>query len=107
MDQLTIGDELRDRGMAAAVSNTHSGVVRMVGDAIRVMSTRYPRFTADHVRQLCELEWGIKHVDIGRVIGAEMNAAARRNEIRSNGQTVKSSRADAHSRRLLVWEKVR
>lgn len=106
MDQLTLGEERAQQGMDSAVAGTHQGVVRMVDDAIRVMSTRYARFTADHVRQLCELEWGIKHVDIGRVIGARMNSAGRRGEIRSNGMTVKSSRPDAHARRLLVWEKV-
>lgn len=104
MDQLTLGDELRDQGIANAVASTHAGVVSMVDQAIRVAANRYPRFTADHVRNICELDWGITHCDISRIIGARMNAAAARKDISARGQTVKSSRPEAHSRRLLVWE---
>ena len=43
--------------------------------------------------------------DIGRIIGARMNAAGRRRQITNTGMTVKSIRADAHSRRLLVWRR--
>ena len=107
MDQLTIGDELRDQGIAQALAATHAGVVRMVDDAIRVAAHRYPRFTADHVRQICELDWGIAHVDIGRIIGGQINGACRRGDIVATGMTVKSSRPDSRSRRLLVWERAR
>ena len=103
-DQLTLGDELRDRGMALAVTNTNVELVELVDQAVRVAAERYALFTADHVRQLVELEVG----DVPRlsaIIGARMNAAGRRREIASTGMTTKSSRPSAHSRRLLVWRR--
>jgi len=104
VEQLTIGDELRDRGMARAVSNTSDDLVDLVDQAIKVAADRHPLFTADHVRQLVELEVG-EAPRLSAVIGARMNAAARRRLIRSTGMTTKASRPSAHSRRLLVWSK--
>lgn len=105
MDQLTLGDEQARQGMDAAVAATHAGVVAFVDYAIDEARSRYLQFTSDHVRQLLYIEHGAEHVDIGRIIGARMNGAARRGDIVSTGMTVKSTRPDAHSRRLLVWEK--
>lgn len=102
--QLTLGDELRDRGMAVATINTPAELVELVDQAIAVCSHRHPLFTADHVRQLVELEVG-DHPRLSAVIGARMNAAGRRGAITATGQTVKSSRPSAHSRRLLVWRR--
>lgn len=102
--QLTLGDDLRDRGMAVATSNTPVDLVDLVDQAVRVCADRHPLFTADHVRQLVELEVG-DHPRLSAVIGARMNAAGRRREIVATGQTVKSTRPSAHSRRLLVWRR--
>lgn len=107
MDQLTLGDEQAQKGMDAAVAATHSGVVAVVDYAIDAARSRYAQFTSDHVRRLLYIEHGANHIDIGRIIGARMNSAARRGDIASTGMTVKSTRPDAHSRRLLVWENVR
>jgi hypothetical protein len=102
--QLTLGDELRDRGMAVATTNTPTELVTLVDVAIMVCRDRYPLFTADHVRTLVELEVG-DHPRLSAVIGARMNAAGRRREIASTGMTTKSTRPEAHSRRLLVWRR--
>ena len=104
MDQLTLGDELRDRGMAVATGNSDPQLVKAVDAAIEVCAGRYPLFTADHVRDLVTVGMGYDG-DIGRIIGARMNAAGRRRQITNTGMTTKSTRADAHSRRLLVWRR--
>lgn len=104
MDQLTLGDELRDQGMAVATANSDSQLVKAVDAAIEVCAGRYPLFTADHVRDLVTVGMGYDG-DIGRIIGARMNAAGRRRQITNTGMTTKSTRADAHSRRLLVWRR--
>lgn len=102
--QLTIGDELRDRGIAIAVTNSPHELVELVDTAIAVCRDRYPLFTSDHVRQLVELEVG-DHPRLSAVIGGRMNSAGRRGEITSTGMTTKSSRPEAHARRLLVWRR--
>jgi len=104
MDQLTLGDELRDQGMAVATTNSDPQLVKAVETAIEVCAGRYPLFTADHVRDLVTVGMGYDG-DIGRIIGARMNAAGRRRQITNTGMTTKSTRADAHSRRLLVWRR--
>lgn len=104
MDQLTLGDELRDQGMAVATANSDPQLVKAVDAAIEVCAGRYPLFTADHVRNLVTVGMGYDG-DIGRIIGARMNAAGRRRQITNTGMTTKSTRADAHSRRLLVWRR--
>ena len=104
MDQLTLGDELRDQGMAVATANSDPQLVKAVDAAIEVCADRYPLFTADHVRNLVTVGMGYDG-DIGRIIGARMNAAGRRRQITNTGMTTKSTRADAHSRRLLVWRR--
>lgn len=104
MDQLTLGDELRDQGMAVATANSDPQLVKAVDAAIEVCAGRYPLFTADHVRDLVRVGMGYDG-DIGRIIGARMNAAGRRRQITNTGMTTKSTRADAHSRRLLVWRR--
>lgn len=104
MDQLTLGDELRDQGMAVATANSDPQLVEAVDAAIEVCAGRYPLFTADHVRNLVTVGMGYDG-DIGRIIGARMNAAGRRRQITNTGMTTKSTRADAHSRRLLVWRR--
>jgi len=103
MDQLTLGDDLRDRGMAAATSSTPPEITQWVDAAIYVCRQRYPMFTSDHVRDYLELRYGCNPDNIGRVIGARMNAAGRRREITATGMTTKSSRPEAHRRRLLIW----
>jgi len=104
MDQLTLGDELRNHGMAVATANSDPQLVKAVDAAIEVCAGRYPLFTADHVRDLVTVGMGYDG-DIGRIIGARMNAAGRRRQITNTGMTTKSTRADAHSRRLLVWRR--
>ena len=104
MDQLTLGDELRDQGMAIATANSDPQLVKAVDAAIEVCAGKYPLFTADHVRDLVTVGMGYDG-DIGRIIGARMNAAGRRRIITNTGMTTKSTRADAHSRRLLVWRR--
>ena len=104
MDQLTLGDELRDQGMAVATANSDPQLVKAVDAAIEVCAGRYPLFTADHVRDLVTVGMGYDG-DIGRIIGARMNAAGRRGSIIATGQTVKSNRPDSRSRRLLVWRR--
>ena len=104
MDQLTLGDELRDQGMAVATANSDPQLVKAVDAAIEVCAGRYPLFTADHVRDPVTVGMGYDG-DIGRIIGARMNAAGRRRQITNTGMTTKSTRADAHSRRLLVWRR--
>jgi hypothetical protein len=104
MDQLTLGDELRDQGMAVATANSDPQLVKAVDAAIEVCAGRYPLFTADHVRDLVTVGMGYDG-DVGRIIGARMNAAGRRRQITNTGMTTKSTRADAHSRRLLVWRR--
>ena len=104
MDQLTLGDELRNQGMAVATANSDPQLVKAVDAAIEVCAGRYPLFTADHVRDLVTVGMGYDG-DIGRIIGARMNAAGRRRQITNTGMTTKSTRADAHSRRLLVWRR--
>jgi len=104
MDQLTLGDELRDQGMSVATANSDPQLVKAVDAAIEVCAGRYPLFTADHVRDLVTVGMGYDG-DIGRIIGARMNAAGRRRQITTTGMTTKSTRADAHSRRLLVWRR--
>ena len=104
MDQLTLGDELRDQGMAVATANSDPQLVKAVDAAIEVCAGRYPLFTADHVRDLVTVGMGYDG-DIGRIIGARMNAAGRRRQITNTGMTTKSTRADAHLRRLLVWRR--
>ena len=103
-NQLTLGDELRDRGMAVATANTDTELVELVDLAIDVCRDRHPLFTADHVRQLVELEVG-DHPRLGKIIGARMNAAAVQRRIKSTGMTTKATRPAAHSRRLLVWSR--
>lgn len=105
MDQLKLGDDLRDSGMALATSNTDGQIVQAVDIAIGVCLSRYPMFTSDHVRDQVEVGMGYAGADIGKVIGARMNAAGRRGDIITTGMTTKSSRPDAHSRRLLVWRR--
>jgi len=100
--QLTLGEELRDRGMALATINSPAELVELVDVAIGVCRHRYPLFTSDHVRQLVELEVG-DHPRLSAIIGGRMNSAGRRGEITSTGMTTKSSRPEAHARRLLVW----
>jgi len=104
MDQLTLGDERRDRGMAVATASSDPQLVKAVDAAIEICAGRYPLFTADHVRDLVTVGMGYDG-DIGRIIGARMNAAGRRRQITNTGMTTKSTRADAHSRRLLVWRR--
>ena len=104
MDQLTLGDERRDRGMAVATAGSDPQLVKAVDAAIEVCAGHYPLFTADHVRDLVTVGMGYDG-DVGRIIGARMNAAGRRRQITNTGMTTKSTRADAHSRRLLVWRR--
>ena len=57
MDQLTLGDELRNHGMAVATANSDPQLVKAVDAAIEVCAGRYPLFTADHVRDLVTSAW--------------------------------------------------
>ena len=108
--QLTIGDELRDRGMALATSNTERELVHQVDLAIVRCVQQRPLFTAEDVRTEIESAYGDRWPygadrSISKVIGARLNAQSRRGLITSSGQTVKATRPEAHSRRLLVWRR--
>lgn len=107
--QLTLGEEHRDRGMALAVTNTDRELVHQVDLAIvRLVQTR-PLFTAETVRAdledayRAEMPW--TPAAVSKIIGARLNAAARRGLITTTGQTVKAKRPEAHARRLLVWRR--
>lgn len=109
--QPTLGDELRDAGMALAVSNAEQQLVHQVDLAIvRCVQVR-PLFTAEDVRNDVEAaygpDWAYVQLDrqVSKVIGARLNAQARRGLIATTGQTVKATRPEAHSRRLLVWRR--
>jgi hypothetical protein len=108
-EQLTIGDELRDRGMARAVSNSDREFVHQVDLAIARTRQYRPLFTAEDVREQLEAAYGSGWPTFGldrnvsKVIGARMNAQARKGYIRTTGMTTKATRPEAHSRRLLIW----
>jgi hypothetical protein len=101
--QLTFGEQLRDEGMAASQVHAHSAIVDMVDRAIIAESDRaWPDgFTAEAVRNHLGLLENL--ATVSKVIGARMNAAARRGLIYTRGETVIAQRPDAHARRLLVW----
>jgi hypothetical protein len=101
--QLTFGEQLRDEGMAASQVHAHSAIVTMVDRAIIAESDRsWPDgFTAEAVRNHLGLLENL--ATVSKIIGARMNAAARRGLIYTRGETVIAQRPDAHARRLLVW----
>jgi hypothetical protein len=95
------GDELRDFGIQAA-EHQRALAIQAVDKAIEYASWPGGPFTAESVRD--QLGRYVRdHDDISKVIGGRMRAAALRGEIYTKGETVKAHRADAHSRRLLVW----
>ena len=108
-EQLTLGEELRDRGMALAVSNTPDEFVHQVDLAIIRVRQDRPLFTAEDVRADLEAAYGsswpqaVLDRTVSRIIGARMNAAGRRRLIRNTGSTVTAKRPEAHHRRLSVW----
>lgn len=105
--QPTLGDALRDRGMALATINTERETVHQVDLAIVRAIQRHPLITAETVRDELEDTYTLLGADVptgvSKVIGARLNAAARRGLIRTTGMTTKAARPEAHSRRLLVW----
>lgn len=107
--QLTLGEEARDRGMALATSNTDRELVHQVDLAIARCIQQRPLFTAEDVRDQVEAAYGPAFEDVTRqvskVIGARLNAQARRRLIVTSGQTTKATRPEAHARRLLVWRR--
>jgi hypothetical protein len=103
--QLTFGEQLRDEGMAESQIYAHSGIVMHVDRCILLAADFSARerggFTAEDVRkQLGTIDL---LATVSKVIGARMNAAARRGLIFTKGETVIAQRPDAHARRLLVW----
>ena len=100
---LFTGAQLRDRGITAA-ERDRTLVVQAVDTAIRTAAHAMPDgFTAEDVRGL--LGRYVRDLDdVGKVIGGRMRAAASSGLIWTNGRTVTAKRADAHARRMLVWE---
>ena len=98
---LFTGDNLRDFGIAAA-ERDRALAIQAVDKAIEYAAWPGGPFTAESVRdQLGRYTRDLE--DISKVIGGRMRAAAVRGDIYTKGETVKAHRADAHSRRLLVW----
>jgi hypothetical protein len=98
---LFTGEQLRDFGIAAA-ERDRALAIQAVDKAIEYASWPGGPFTAESVRdQLGRHTRDLE--DVSKVIGGRMRAAALRGEIYTKGETVKAHRADAHSRRLLVW----
>jgi hypothetical protein len=98
---LFTGENLRDFGIASA-ERDRAIAIQAVDKAIEYASWPSGPFTAESVRdQLGRHTRDLE--DISKVIGGRMRAAALRGEIYTKGETVKAHRADAHSRRLLVW----
>jgi hypothetical protein len=100
---LFTGEQLRDAGIAAA-EHDRTLVIQAVDKAIELLASmmRSEGFTAGDVRMMLG-----RHVrdleDVSKVIGGRIRAAAVRGEIYTDGKTVKTLRAPAHSRRVLVW----
>jgi hypothetical protein len=108
MDQLDLfhrptGDELRDAGITSA-ERDRKATIDAVDYAISVLArTRLTGFTAEDVRG--RLDRHIRDLeDVSKVIGGRMRAAALAGLIYTTGQSVTALRADAHSRRMLIWQ---
>jgi hypothetical protein len=99
------GDELRDFGIAAAERDRILAIqavdtaISRLADELRSGTNGWTAETvrADLGRYTRDLE------DISKIIGGRIRAAALRGDIYTKGETVKASRPNAHSRRLLVW----
>lgn len=95
------GAELRDAGAAAALdaeARKHE-----LAWAVKKASQAFPTFTSDEVRDILKAELGIAGLDHPNALGAAFLAAARAGIIEPTDQVRRSTRDDAHRRKLTVW----
>jgi hypothetical protein len=99
--QLTLGEQLRDFGIAAA-EHDRTLVIQAVDTAIRILADRGRAFTAEDVRG--QLGRYVRDLDdVSKVIGGRIRKAAIGGLIHTTGETVTAARRDAHARRMLIW----
>jgi hypothetical protein len=98
---LFTGAQLRDFGIEAA-EHDRTLIIQAVDKAIEICADGGDCFTAEDVRAY--LGRYVRDLDdVSKVLGGRMRAAALRGAIFTLGETSVAKRADAHSRRMLVW----
>ena len=97
MDQLTLGDSLRDAGMAAALDNAGEDWRRRARAYAEFSARIGRRFTAEDVRRAAGDPPSIN------AMGALFGVLSKAGLIRPAGR-VKPERASRHSNWITVWE---
>ena len=98
--QMEIGEALKEQGIDQVL--THSGEWKGRALAqLRHMAGIFPTITADDLRTRMHHLGDEPHHH--NAYGGVFHAAAKAGLIEATDMTVKSERADAHARRLVVW----
>lgn len=98
--QLTIGEALRDEGIAA-VAEANGEWMDQAAAAIKWLAANHHLFSADDLRRVMDVRG--QEPSHHNAYGAAFRVAALAGVIEPTDATHKSTRPDAHARRLVVW----